>query len=82
MIPEHMRESPRVGIEVLHITPSLSLAAEHRFAIAVTYPVSVHPKCQPGVSWMVQSLRSVEAGQMMNGCRHLPLGEIHSRAVT
>jgi len=28
MIPEHMRESSRVGIEMLQSTPSLSLAAE------------------------------------------------------
>jgi hypothetical protein len=28
MIPEHMRESPRVGMEMLQSTPSLSLAAE------------------------------------------------------
>lgn len=38
-------------------------------------------KCQPGVSWMVQSLRSVEAGQMMSGSRLLLSAEMHSTAV-
>lgn len=46
------------------------------------YPDLEQAKCQPGVGWVVQVLRWVEAGQVMRGGKCRPAAEMHSMAVT